>query len=67
MDELLKEMKKDYDKLIKEGQLLYAEKVLEMVKNYCEKANKKDYDPSNEEREVFGEIVKIVNNMKEWF
>ena len=43
----------------------FASKVLEDIKWWNEKANRKDYKPTIEEQAMFVEIVQIVNGMNQ--
>ena len=45
----------------------FIDKILDDVQFLCEKANRKDYEPTDYERFVFGKIKNIINNMSEWF
>lgn len=48
-------------------QLDFTTDLLDRIEHYNNKALKKDYEPSNEERIQFNIMVNIFNNMKEWF
>lgn len=63
----LEEMKKELRAVQEKQQNAFMEDLLDRVNNLCEKANKKDYEPTKEEKEMFGYIVTIIDNMKEWF
>lgn len=43
------------------------DKLLEKVKLFSRKANRSYYKPTDYERAQFDEIVKIVNDMANWF
>lgn len=63
----LEEMKKLQRELQEQQQNDFINKLLDAVKNLCEKANKKDYEPTDYERRAFCEIYNIINNMCKWF
>lgn len=63
----LEEMLKLSNQLREEQQEEFMKKLVEMVENLVEKANKKDYDPTNNEREMFRQIYTIINDMNNWF
>ena len=48
-------------------QLEVVKKIYDSLDHLGRIAIKKDYQPSNEEREMFGKIVHMVNNMNNWF
>ena len=62
-EELAKKLKENQDKAQNE----FIDKLLEMVEYLCEKANRKDYVPTEHEFRTFGLIVRIIKNMNEWF
>lgn len=41
--------------------------LLEKVECLLEKANRKNYEPTDYEREQFRKIATIINNMNNWF
>ena len=45
----------------------FMEKILNDISYLNEKSNQKDYEPTDKERNMFGQIVTIVNNMNKWF
>ena len=45
----------------------FIDKLYEDVQFLCEKANQKDYIPTEYERVKFYDIYKILNNMMKWF
>lgn len=57
------EMKKTSDKMQND----FIDKLKNDVEWFCEKANKKDYQPTEHERIMFNEISNIIDNMKKWF
>ena len=63
--------KEELQKLIRENnekiQNQFIDKILDDVQFLCEKANRKDYEPTEYERTKFYEIYIIVNNMMKWF
>lgn len=63
----LEEMLKLSNQLREEQQEEFMKKLVEMVENLAEKANKKDYHPTNNEREMFRQIYTIINDMNNWF
>ena len=63
----LQEMQKQLQKLKNEQQDKFIDNLKEMVVNLCEKANKRDYQPTTHERETFEEVRTILNNMADWF
>ena len=45
----------------------FIDKVLDSVQLLLEKANCRDYKPTDHEREQFGKIYTIIVNMSNWF
>lgn len=45
----------------------FIDKVLDSVQLLLEKANCRDYKPTDYEREQFGKIYTIISNMNNWF
>lgn len=45
----------------------FIDKLEENVNWLLEKANRRDYEPTQHEKEVFGRIATIIDNMKNWF
>lgn len=65
--ETLEEMQAHLKELNAKGQDQFIDKIYDEIDLLCEKANRKDYEPTDHEREVFGKIVVIVSNMNKWF
>lgn len=63
----LEEMKRLQRELQEQQQNGFINNLLDAVKNLCDKANKKDYIPTDHERRTFNEIYNIINNMSNWF
>lgn len=63
----IKDLQVEMRKLQEEAQNKYIDKLFDIVENLCEKANKNNYEPTDYEREMFGKIVTIINNMCKWF
>lgn len=63
IEELQENFKKNQETL----QERFMEKILNDISYLNEKANSKDYIPTEKEREMFRNIVIIVKNMNEWF
>ena len=47
----------------KDIQNAFMDDLLNKVETLCNKANKRSYEPTDHEREQFGKIVVIINNM----
>lgn len=45
----------------------FIDSILEKVELLLEKANRKNYEPTDYEREQFGKIATIIKNMSNWF
>ena len=45
----------------------FIDKIFNDLQFLSEIAIKKDYQPTEHEREVFGQIVRIVNGINQWF
>ena len=45
----------------------FIDKIFNDISYLCEKANSKDYKPTNHERFIFNEIKIIIDNMSKWF
>ena len=45
----------------------FIDKILDSVEFLLEKANRRDYKPTDYEREQFGKIYTIITNMNNWF
>ena len=63
----MKDLQEQIRKLQEVTQNDYIDKLLDMVENLCEKANKNNYLPTLHERETFGYILTIITNMSKWF
>lgn len=53
-------------KQLQEAQESYVEDLLERVQNYAEKTNKREYVATNKEKEIFRQILIIVNNINNY-
>lgn len=65
--ELFEQLKKQQRELQEKQQNEFANKILTDIEWWCEKANKKDYEPTLEERDCLNKVITIVNNMNNWF
>lgn len=63
IEELQKQMKENKDKMQNE----FIDKLLDQVEHYNDKANRRDYVPTDHEKEVFSKIATIIINMTKWF
>ena len=63
LEELKAEMRKNAEK----QQNQFIDKLVEQIEFLCEEANRKDYVPTDCEREQFAKIVAIVTDMNNWF
>ena len=45
----------------------FIDKIYDDISYLCEKANLKNYEPTNHERIIFNEIKIIIHNMSKWF
>lgn len=63
IEELKKRMKETTDKMQND----FIDKIYDEIEHLNEKANRKDYEPTEHEREVFGKIATIITNMMKWF
>ena len=45
----------------------FIDGLLQQVEFLCEKANKRDYEPTDYERAIFNRIATIITNMTDWF
>lgn len=61
------EMIAKMNELKAEQQEQYISKLADMVDTFCQNACKRDYKPTNKEKEVFKRIRIIFNNMADWF
>ena len=59
----LEEMKKHKQNM----QLKFTTDLLDRIEHYSEKAIKKDYVPSTEERLQFEKMLNVLNGMDKWF
>lgn len=63
----IEELKKAMQETKAKQQNEFIDKLLDTVENLLDKANKKDYEPTQHEREVFKQIYTIIINMNNWF
>lgn len=63
IEELQKQMKENKDKMQNE----FIDKLLDQIEHYNDKANRRDYVPTDHEKEVFSKIATIIINMTKWF
>lgn len=63
----LEELKQVQKKLQEERQNEFIDKLVDMVECLLEKANKKDYEPTEHERNQFRKIHTIITDMNRWF
>lgn len=45
----------------------FIDKIYDEISYLCEKANSKNYEPTEHERIIFNEIKTIIDNMSKWF
>lgn len=62
-EQLMEEIRRLQD----ENQDKFIDELAERISYLCEKANRKSYEPTIHEKQVFSQIVAIIDNMKEWF
>ena len=62
-EELLKRLRANQEQIQNE----FIDKILDSIEFLLEKANRRDYKPTNHEREQFSKIYNIINNMIRWF
>lgn len=62
----IKELKEQMQNIKDKSQNEFIEKLLDMVEHYAEKTNKKDYTPTNHERETFRKILIMINNINNY-
>ena len=62
-EELLKQLRANQEQIQNE----FIDKILDSVEFLLEKANRRDYKPTDHEREQFGKIYAIITNMNNWF
>lgn len=62
-EQLMEEIRRLQD----ENQDKFIDELAERISYLCEKANRKSYEPTVHEKQVFSQIVTIIDNMKEWF
>lgn len=60
---MLEEMKKHKQNM----QIKFTTDLLDRIEHYSEKAIKKDYVPSTEERLQFEKMLRVLNGMDKWF
>ena len=63
----LEEMQKAMKAIKEKQQNEFIDKIVEMINLLCEKANKKDYEPTQHEKEMFNHIYVVISNMNNWF
>lgn len=63
----VEEMQKAINEIKEKQQNEFIDKLGEMVDLLCEKANKKDYEPTQYEKEIFNHIYIVISNMNSWF
>ena len=61
------DLQEQIKKLKADTQNKFVEMVESNIDWWIEKANKKGYEPTQEEREAFGRIVTKLVNMQKWF
>ena len=62
-EEIKRQLRENQEKMQNE----FIDKILDSVEFLLEKANRRDYKPTDYEREQFGKIYNIINNMVRWF
>ena len=63
----LEELQKRYRASLDQAQNDFIDKIYNDVEWLCEKANRKNYEPTQHERDTFGQIYTIIANMNKWF
>ena len=63
----LEEMQKAMKEIKEKQQNEFIDKIVEMVDLLCEKANRKDYEPTQYEKEMLNHIYVVITNMNNWF
>lgn len=61
------EIKAKLKEIEEQNQNNFIDKLLNNVEYLLEKANRKEYQPTQHEREQFSKILTIINNMNNWF
>ena len=62
-EEIMKRLRESQEQIQNE----FIDKILDSVEFLLEKANRKDYEPTEHERQQFGKIYTIITNMNNWF
>ena len=62
-EEITRQLRANQEKMQNE----LIDKILDSVEFLLEKANRKDYEPTEHERQQFGKIYTIITNMNNWF
>lgn len=62
-EEVLKRLRENQEQIQNE----FIDKILDSVEFLLEKANRRDYEPTDHEREQFAKIYTIITNMNNWF
>lgn len=60
-------MKKQMRLIEEKNQEEFMKKLLDMLENLEEKAVKKSYIPTDDEREMFRQVCNIIYGMRDWF
>lgn len=63
LEKLQAQLKANNDKMQND----FIDKIVADIEWLCEKSNRKDYEPTEHEREQLAKIITIVNNMNQWF
>lgn len=63
IEELKRQMLETKNKMQDE----FIDKLLDQIEHYNDKANRRDYVPTEHEKEVFSKIATIIINMAKWF
>jgi hypothetical protein len=63
----LQELKERQKELKDQMQNEFIERLLDNIEHLVEKANRKDYEPTEHERVTFNKIYNIIVNMSKWF
>ena len=62
-EEIKRQLRENQEKMQNES----IDRILDSVEFLLEKANCRDYKPTDYEREQFGKIYTIITNMNNWF
>ena len=62
-EEVMRKLRESQEQIQNE----FIDKILDSVEFLLEKANRRDYKPTDHEREQFGKIYIIIKNMNNWF